>query len=441
MILHLSLMRIQGPILSGIWLIPVAMSLVHGRRVGGPKPQQPHESDLEVKFVTVIYRHGDRTPVSPYPNDPHKDPSQWPVGFGQLTVRGKQMQYELGQYFRSRYGLLLGEKYGENVIYVRSTDFDRTLMSAGSNLAGLFPPIGTEVWNDQLLWQPIPIHTVPGDIDNLLSNHAKCPRLDKAQDEVLASEEVRKLNQQYKELYGYLTEHSGKNITNMVDVDYLYDTLFIEQIYNKTLPKWTQAVFPDKMKFLRDLSFTVSTWTRELKRLTAGPLISDLVTTFRKIESGENPRKMHMYSGHDTTISSLLNALNIFDPVVAPPYASSVLVELLSAPKPNPPEYFVRILYRNDSSQEPYLLQLPGCQDLCSLDDFDRLTKDVRPESKWEQECSLEDRDLTMEFITVISVSIGLLLFIILTLAVIVKCFRRKGANFDYVTVSQERIP
>jgi hypothetical protein len=32
-----------------------------------------------------IFRHGDRTPVEPYPNDPWKDPKWWPVGFGQLT--------------------------------------------------------------------------------------------------------------------------------------------------------------------------------------------------------------------------------------------------------------------------------------------------------------------------------------------------------------------
>ncbi|TRY64358.1 hypothetical protein TCAL_00857 [Tigriopus californicus] len=429
--------------LRGFLLILLAISLVQSRGVDVVAPIQPLESELKVKFVTVIYRHGDRTPIDPYPTDPYKDASEWPVGFGQLTVRGKQMQYALGQYLRARYGQLLGQKYGESLIYVRSTDFDRTLMSAGSNLAGLFPPIGTEVWNDQLLWQPIPIHTVPGDIDNLLSNHAKCPRRDKAQDEVLASDEVHKLNQQHKELYGYLTEHSGTSITNMVEVDYIYDTLFIERIYNKTLPKWTQSVFPDKMKYLRDLSFIVSTWTRELKRLTAGPLISDILTTFRKIQSGENPRKMHMYSGHDTTIASLLNALELLDPVVAPPYASSVLVELLSTFKPHQPKYFVRILYRNDSSREPYSLQLPGCQELCPLDDFDRLTVNLRPESHWAQECSLGDQedDLTMEFITFVSVSIGILLFVILTLAVIVKCFRGKGTNFGYATISQERSP
>jgi len=31
----------------------------------------------ELRFVVVMYRHGDRTPVRPYPNDPHKDPSNW----------------------------------------------------------------------------------------------------------------------------------------------------------------------------------------------------------------------------------------------------------------------------------------------------------------------------------------------------------------------------
>lgn len=32
-----------------------------------------------------IFRHGDRTPVEPYPTDPYKDKAFWPVGFGQLT--------------------------------------------------------------------------------------------------------------------------------------------------------------------------------------------------------------------------------------------------------------------------------------------------------------------------------------------------------------------
>ena len=50
-------------------------------------------------------------------------------------------------------------------IYVRSTDWDRTLMSAQANLAAIYPPNGTQDWNPPLNWQPIPVHTVPQEIE------------------------------------------------------------------------------------------------------------------------------------------------------------------------------------------------------------------------------------------------------------------------------------
>ncbi|XP_036323007.1 uncharacterized protein LOC118736947 [Rhagoletis pomonella] len=33
----------------------------------------------------VLYRHGDRTPIEPYPTDPWKKREYWPVGWGELT--------------------------------------------------------------------------------------------------------------------------------------------------------------------------------------------------------------------------------------------------------------------------------------------------------------------------------------------------------------------
>lgn len=61
--------------------------------------------DKSVRYAAVIYRHGDRTPVNPYPTDPWKNESLWPVKFGQLTNIGKRQHYALGKWFRKRYSV------------------------------------------------------------------------------------------------------------------------------------------------------------------------------------------------------------------------------------------------------------------------------------------------------------------------------------------------
>lgn len=345
--------------------------------------------DESVKYAAIIFRHGDRTPVEPYPTDPWRNQSLWPVKFGELTNIGKMQHYEFGKFLRQRYSHLLSSDFDPSQIYVRSTDVDRTLMSAQANLAGLYPPSGNSVWNSDLMWQPIPVHTVPAADDEVLAMEKPCPAYDKEYAKLTSSKDfVERLNK-YQSLMEYLSAYTGMKVKTYYDIEEIYNVLYIESLYNFTLPKWTESVYPDKMREPSCYSFTTPTGTPLLSRLKVGPVLKDISTHLVKAMNAEGGkhRKLQMYSAHDLNIGSVLHALGLYDGN-CPCYTSAVFFELIIDNSTS--THYVKISYRNSTEiVEPVVLDIPYCGTKCPVDRFMKLYENII-NVNWDYECGTQ---------------------------------------------------
>uniref|UniRef100_A0A146M4M1 acid phosphatase n=1 Tax=Lygus hesperus TaxID=30085 RepID=A0A146M4M1_LYGHE len=341
-----------------------------------------------VAYVNILFRHGERTIIDPYPTDPNKDPKLWPLGWGQLTKAGIHHHYVLGNWLGERYAHLLptNRNYNRKALRVQSTDVDRTLMSAESNLAGMFPMTPEERWGD-LNWQPVPIHTVPEPLDKLLAMKYPCKRYDYALHKFEKSPEYKNILKNLNELGNYLQKNSGMEFTDLTIFDYLYSTLLIEKLNNYTLPEWTNSVFPEKMVVPAGLNFAKATWTPEMKRLKGGPLVKEMLSNMQKKVKGvlsEAGQNVTVFSAHDTTVANFLNTIGVFN-MLPPPFASLVLVELRKTPKD---EHVVMVHFKNTTDPDgvPYTLAIPGCTEACPIAQFETLLQPIIP-LDWDSEC------------------------------------------------------
>jgi len=369
----------------------------------------------ELVFVSLLYRHGDRSIIeSSYPNDPYKNESYWPMGFGQLTNQGKERHYLFGKWLRNRYCDFLPMKYSNSDIFIRSTSVDRALMSAAMNLAGLYAPHEDQQWNNNLgkLWQPIPIHSIPRHLDTSLSFGNNCYRFKKEFNNLIHLPEIIRFNDDHQDLYNYIKQHSGMNLTDYIfDTSSLYDTLLVETQFNYSLPNWTNTIFPDKLKEVSELSFLLPSYNPILKKLSSGVLLNEIVNHMKLKQSNKMKPdiKLWIYSAHDTNVANLLNSLNVFN-YILPPYTASVFLELR---KNTNDSYVVTVSYRNTSDHAPYLLHVPGCDSVaCDLDQFIDIVKPILV-TDWYKECHKDDEILLIYFgiITIISLAACIIIF------------------------------
>lgn len=69
--------------------------------------------------------------------------------------------------FKQTYREFIPKYYSPDNLKLFSSYADRCLMSAESFTAGFFPPTDDQIWNSNLMWQPIPVHYKPRSLDNV----------------------------------------------------------------------------------------------------------------------------------------------------------------------------------------------------------------------------------------------------------------------------------
>lgn len=108
-------------------------------------------------------------------------------------------------------------------------------MSAQSILAGFYPPIGNRVWNRNILWQPIPVHTMPVSMDYLIAGQVpQCPAYQKGMGEYVVSDDMNQFQNSIQPFYDYLTEKTGVVIQDFVTLLLIRDSWLCESIHNFT---------------------------------------------------------------------------------------------------------------------------------------------------------------------------------------------------------------
>lgn len=224
-------------------------------------------------------------------------------------------------------------------------------------------------------------------------------------------------------------------------LEYIYNTLYIENLKNLTLPDWTKPVFPGKLKPLAALSFAVSCYTPEMARLKTGPLFQQMLEHFTNttnLTREPKVRKMWMYSGHDTTIADVLMTLGAFQ-YHSPPYASTIMFEL----RRSTDGLYVNVFYKNSTS-EVQNITIRGCDEFdCPFEKFADVLSTIRlTRAQWESQCKMRFLGILpfsmLQYVVFVTCSA---LFSILCVSFVISiiCMRRADSSLhSYIRIPNE---
>lgn len=332
-------------------------------------------------FVFSHFRHGARAPL--VDNNISVLKHYWKNG-GELTNVGKRQQYTLGLYNRHKYKNFLSNYYNPSEIFVISSNFNRTILSANSQLQGLYPPGSQPDFPMEKFNKSIPpiseleskeqlkryayelsnetvkekVTNIPVHVFNekekilILPNSNKCPKIKKLKND---EDKLKSIAKEFNEKYGkYIYKYIKKDkdyFNNFLQCSTFCDTFIAEYFDKRDFQEFknqTGIKINDLYSGCQNIHFNLyytyifGTNKINIAFATSSPLVKYILSFLknrvnyhlnqRKKIFSKEPIKMLMVSLHDSTLSGMQVFLkNIFKDVpylISPNYASNLVFEI-----------------------------------------------------------------------------------------------------------------
>lgn len=349
-----------------------------------------------LRQVHVLMSHGERTPDERelvMLGTPPPDHVFVPYGAGAMTNEGKTLTFEMGALLRKRYNDFLGPYYEEENSKVIASDSDLSKMTALLISAGLWPPPAEQVWNDTIMWQPVPYVYPPQDEDYLLYED-NCPRYRQEKKRVSKAFVNEGLLSPYRDLFNKIAQMTNTNFSTLEDAYNLNNLFLIQDDIKVANPKWAKHVKRRLMDISR-LEYTIMFHNNLLRKLSGGALLQQIIKEAASNMEGDQRSRVIVRTGTPVTVAALLAAC-VAPPPRLPDPGAALLFELhekqsMAQSKDikglsEGQRFGLKIYYWDDDSAEPRLMEVPGCSAFCPMDTFKELTKHILSQN-YKKDC------------------------------------------------------
>jgi len=329
------------------------------------------ETEDELVFTMLITRHGARSPTDQVPSDASITSDSFKIYLGDLTHSGERQHYLEGTKFKKIYAEdeeIIDKNFNPNEFYVESTDFNRTLMSAYSQMLGYFPigslpelskahttkanppfkfngdnKVTKRLRNKatESSFQPVPIHV--SGLDDIMRAMDKdvCPYQSVLRKQYTETDEWEELNEKYQQqLFPELHEKYGIKEENLdfsasyTYIDNYYSAWFEQMDIEKELSPEAKTLVDEILRdglyegfYGLDLAVRLAT-TRffDFLRQTLAYKINAVLEVKNTPEFYKEIKYMYL-SSHDTSLTAIMSGLQ--QKQDEPPFfASNIIFEL-----------------------------------------------------------------------------------------------------------------